>query len=278
MSNGVLCFANNNGKIDYLKQAIFLATRIKKYFNLPTSLVTSSKRDLEHVYKKDLAIFDKIIEVEDNNENQKRYYDGSLTYKRLYFKNAGRINSFDLSPYENTMVMDTDFVVCNDKLLNAFNLLPDFQIYQKAVDLCPWRCYPEFTYINDTGIKFYWATCFFFRKTKETKLFFDLLKNLKENWLHYSKIYNLGSKNFRNDHVFSIAIHIMNGFTESDWAKELPGTMYYTLDRDHVVSMDKDDMKFLVEKENYSGEYTLASTRKSNVHVMNKFSLERIIS
>ena len=111
-------------------------------------------------------------------------------------------------------------------------------------------------------------------------LLFELVeyKNLKENWLHYSKIYNLGSKNFRNDHVFSIAIHIMNGFTESDWAKELPGTMYYTLDRDHVVSMDKDDMKFLVEKENYSGEYTLASTRKSNVHVMNKFSLERIIS
>ena len=65
---------------------------------------------------------------------------------------------------------------------------------------------------------------FLLRKTKETKLF-DLLKNLKENWLHYSKIYNLGSKNFRND--LNYHCPIMNGFTESDWAKELLRTMYY---------------------------------------------------
>tara|TARA_B100000674_G_scaffold264866_1_gene218617 strand:+ start:158 stop:994 length:837 start_codon:yes stop_codon:yes gene_type:complete len=278
MSNGVLCFANNNGKVDYLKQAIFLAKRIKKHFDLPTSLVTSSKRDLDLVYEKQRDVFDKIIEVQDNNENQKRFYDGSLTYKRLYFKNNGRIDSYDLSPYENTMVMDTDFVICNDKLANAFDLTPDFQIYQRAVDLCSWRMFPEFNYINNTGIKFYWATCFFFRKTSETKLFFNLLKHLKENWLHYRKIYNLGSKNFRNDHIFSIAIHIMNGFIEQDWAKELPGTMYYTLDRDHVIGMSDTDIKFLVEKENHAGEYTLASTRQSNVHVMNKFSLERMIS
>ena len=36
-------------------------------------------------------------------------------------------------------------------------------------------------------------------------------------------------------------------------------------------------LKFLVEKENRSGEYTLASTNGSNVHVMNKFSLEKVI-
>ena len=25
---------------------------------------------------------------------------------------------------------------------------------------------------------------------------------------------------------------MMNGFVESNWAKDLPGTLYYTLDRD----------------------------------------------
>ena len=35
MNNGVLCFANNNGRIDYVKQAEFLATRVKKYLGLP---------------------------------------------------------------------------------------------------------------------------------------------------------------------------------------------------------------------------------------------------
>ena len=43
MSNGVLCFANNNGKVDYLKQAIFLAERVKKYLDVPISLATANK-------------------------------------------------------------------------------------------------------------------------------------------------------------------------------------------------------------------------------------------
>ena len=34
MSNGVLCFANNN-EINYIKQAEQLAIRIKKYMGLP---------------------------------------------------------------------------------------------------------------------------------------------------------------------------------------------------------------------------------------------------
>ena len=70
---------------------------------------------------------------------------------------------------------------------------------------------------------------------------------------------------------------MMNGFEDSDWAKILPGKMFYTLDRDKIYKIDKDKLTFLVEKQNRSGEYTLASTNKSNVHVMNKFSLEKLI-
>jgi len=46
MYNGVLCFAHNNGKVDYLKQADFLAKRVKQHLNLPTTLVTSTPQDL----------------------------------------------------------------------------------------------------------------------------------------------------------------------------------------------------------------------------------------
>ena len=132
-------------------------------------------------------------------------------------------------------------------------------------------------YINDKGIPFYWATVFFFRKTNETKIFFDLMEHLANNWDHYSKVYDLASRSFRNDHLFSIAIHMMNGFTDSNWAKELPGTMYYTLDKDILETLTNSSLKFLIEKKERKGEYTLASTVNSNVHVMNKFSLERLI-
>jgi len=37
-------------------------------------------------------------------------------------------------------------------------------------------------------------------------------------------------------------------------------------------------MKFLIEKEKYRGEYTLMKTKSINVHVMNKFSISRILN
>ena len=274
MSNGVLCFAHNNGKIDYLKQAIFLAKRVKKYLNLPTTVVTSTPKDLT---AKDKKIFDSVIEVEDQNSNLKRYYNGTLHHHQLVFKNASRSNSYDLTPYENTIVLDTDYIICNDTLLNCFNQTQNFLIYDKATDLCDWRKLEEFDYIKDTGIKFYWATCFFFTKNSETKLFFNLLQHIQKNYEHYRKVYNL-DKTFRNDHLFSIGIHMMNGFEKGDWAGQLPGKMFYSLDRDFVHSIKDNCVKILVEKQNYSGEYVLASTKDCNVHLMNKFSLAEHIN
>ena len=91
-------------------------------------------------------------------------------------------------------------------------------------------------------------------------------------------MYNLGSRNFRNDHVFSIAIHMMNGFTNANWAKDLPGTLYYTLDRDILQKINDSKLVFLLQKENVHDEYILSSTKDLNVHVMNKFSLERLFN
>ena len=43
MSKGALVFARNNAQVDYVKQAHFLAKRIKKYLNIGTTVVTDSK-------------------------------------------------------------------------------------------------------------------------------------------------------------------------------------------------------------------------------------------
>ena len=42
--------------------------------------------------------------------------------------------------------------------------------------------------------------------------------------------------------------------------------------------MTDNQITFLLEKEKYFGQYTLASWQDHNIHVMNKFSLERAIS
>ena len=69
----------------------------------------------------------------------------------------------------------------------------------------------------------------------------------------------------------------MNGFCEGNFAKQLPGKMMYTTDQDILWDLDEEKMTFLVEKKGYKGEYTALRTNGQNIHVMNKFSLGRII-
>ena len=77
--------------------------------------------------------------------------------------------------------------------------------------------------------------------------------------------------------MFSIAIHIMNGYQAGSFASSLPGKKYYTADRDILWELNDDNFLFLVEKEGHLGEYTPLRIKGSSVHVMNKFSLNRII-
>ena len=70
----------------------------------------------------------------------------------------------------------------------------------------------------------------------------------------------------------------MNGFQEGDWAKNLPGKMYYTLDRDILCKIKDDSLTFLIQKEKLFNEYILSTVKGMNIHVMNKFSLERSLN
>jgi hypothetical protein len=275
-TKGVFLFAKNNGQIDYVKQAVFLARRIKKYLNLPVTLGTDSIAYLEEAYGTD--DFDNVIKLDwKDTKNQRYFYDGALAKKQAGFKNSNRASVYDLSPYDETLIMDTDFIISNNLLLSAFDSSADFLIYKNSNDIAQVRNEEEFKHISNVSVDFYWATVIFFRKTETNKIFFDLVQHIEQEWNHYRRAYQIMSPLFRNDFAFSIAIHIMNGFRAGDFAQELPGTMFYTTDKDILWKLKDTEMLFLVEKENYLGEYTSLKTKGLNIHVMNKISLARII-
>lgn len=276
MSKGAILIARNNGQLDYVKQAVFLANRIKKYLEIPVSIITDSPEYVKNSFPEDT--FDQIIITDYvNSKNNRAFYDGSLSYKIASFKNDTRSNVYQMSPYDETLLLDTDYIISNDLFKNCFNSTHDFLIFKESEDVAKIRNENEFKHISDYSIDFYWATVVFFRKTEQNKIFFDLVSHIQTEWKHYSRIYQLSSPLFRNDFAFSIAIHIMNGFEKGDFAAPLPGKHLYTIDKDILYKLQDDKMTFLVEKKDYLGEYTAIHTRGQSVHVMNKFSLERII-
>jgi hypothetical protein len=151
-------------------------------------------------------------------------------------------------------------------------------INSKHIDIAQDRDNSEFNRISDYTVDFYWATIFYFEKTDWTKTFFDLCQHIVDNYEYYRFIYQISYPVMRNDFVFSIAIHIMNGFNNKNVPQTLPAEMYYTLDRDELYEVKDDGLVFLIQKKNSLGEYTLAKTTTQNVHIMNKYSFGRNLS
>jgi hypothetical protein len=208
----------------------------------------------------------------------RQYFDGAMTHKKLKFKNDIRVKSFELSPFDETLVIDCDYLINNDILKYCWQQPHDFLIHKQAVDLSGYRYDPRLVTLSDKSIDFYWATVFFFRKNKNTEIFFEYLNHIQENWNYYRYAYQIEQSLYRNDFAFSIAIHVMNGYQNGTWAHDLPGKLYYTIDKDILLEHADTEMKFLIEKEKYRGEYTVIKTKGINVHVMNKFSISRILN
>ena len=275
MTTGALIFANNNTAIDYTKLAVYCSSRVKKFLNIPVSIVTDNPKWLIANYPD--HPFEHVIEVPVEQAGQKLFYDGALSSRKLEWKNLSRNRAYDLTPYDKTLVLDSDYLVNSSVLKIALDRDENFQIYRNSFDLAGWRNTSSFERINAYSIPFYWATVFVFKKNFLTQAFFDLVSYIKENWLYFRVLYSIENAIFRNDYAFSIAIHIMNGKISGDFAVELPGTMAYLLDKDILVSADGDIIKFLTEKQNHLGEYIAGKIQGIDVHAMNKVSLARVI-
>ena len=276
MTTGSIIFAQNNSTVDYIKLAIFSAIRIKQHLGIPVSLITDIKSWVEDTYPD--HPFDKIIEIPNDTVIQKKHFhDGTLSSHKLEWKNQLRSSVYDLTPYDRTLVVDSDYLLNSDILKSALDNEYDFQIYRNSFDLAGWRNNSEFVRINQYSILFYWATVFIFDKNTITENFFNLVAYIKSNWLYFRNLYSIESSIFRNDFAFSIAIHIMNEKTAGNFAVELPGIMTYITDRDFLVTIKDTSIQFLLEKKDHPGEYIASKTQGLDVHVMNKLSLGRFI-
>ena len=125
------------------------------------------------------------IEIQDKNKNTKRYYNGT-EHESLLLKIMIDVTVMSIELHNKILVLDTDVIICNDSLkhvqLNSSKPL----IYSDCVDLTTWRHHPEFDYINDKGIEFYWATAFCFTKDDVSERFFVMLNHVVENYKHFS--------------------------------------------------------------------------------------------
>jgi hypothetical protein len=262
MSQGFLLFAHNNEEIDYGVLAAWTAKRISQRLDKPVSLVADAgtRKSLE---QKGLAkYFDQIINSEVGYAQSKRYRD-----KQLSFHNYDRCNAWELTPYNETMIIDTDIVIQSAAMNKIWNNRDDLVVCRASVDAFDVHATrSEFLRLSDPGIDFYWATEFYFRKTEESRVFFETCKWVRSNYNWLRNIYGI-FKLLRNDHIWSIALHELGGTQNATWCPTLPWTLIHVTDDVNIHSMTDTSITL------YHELFGIRRIHNHDIHVMNKFDL-----
>lgn len=198
MTRGVILFAFNSSEYNYFKMAEFTAKRVNHFLNLPVTLVTDKKSLSSSTGYK----FDKVVTIKPDSKNQ--------IHGRVWI-NKGRYQAYKLSPYDETLLLDVDYVVNSDRLLKTFDIMDDFICHESISYIMNEHGKKEYFDNNQMALSTLWATVVAFKKTERVKNIFECLQMVQENYSHYSNLYKLDPDTFRNDYGLTIALKIVNG-------------------------------------------------------------------
>ena len=277
MNKGVIILAHNNRKIDYAKIAIVAAKFAKKNLEVPVSMITD-EATVEWMYQSKIwptaeSLFDKIITVDRPvTDNQRILHDGT-DQDRVPFLNSNRSVVWKYTPYERTLMIDSDFITCSDNLNHYWDVDEDIMISGRFNDVQGDRCGVLDQWVSETGVHLYWATTVMFTKNKNTEIFFQLVDYVRENYRYYADLFRFRSDQYRNDISFSVAKHIMDGFEKSNIT--LPDILTVQ-DKDILEKVNDDGrLVFAVKSQIDAESFYLASIKDQDVHIMNKQSIIR---
>lgn len=194
MSKGILLFAHNSPVHDYYSMAEYCAKRIKRFLNLPVSIVT----DEESYRPSDL--FDKVMFVLPDKSNKN---------KKEIWINKNRFLAYNYTPYDVTLLLDVDYVVNSDLLLKAFDFVDEISAHRTIQFVNHYKYNQEA--LSGFSHQLFWATVIVFRKCQKAKHVFDCMAMIQDNYRHYSILHNFLSQQFRNDYALTLAMDIVNG-------------------------------------------------------------------
>ena len=201
MSKGFIVFAQNTETTDYIKQAYALALSIKNTQSKVTNISVVTNDIIPDNYR---AVFDQIIEIP----------WGDLS-KNPIWKVENRWKVYHASPYDETIVLDTDILFLEDidnwwDYCSNSDLKFCSKIKNYKGEIIAQDTYHRKAFINNNLSNPYVALMYF-KKSELAHNFYKILEFVCKNWEFCYKKY--APNNFQNwlsiDLAAAIAIDIM---------------------------------------------------------------------
>ena len=231
MTAGALIFAFNNEQIDYVAMANWSAKNIHRHLNIPVCLVTDKEPTHPHA-------FDCVVIANPVGAGQRYFsdYDSNVTWH-----NTNRMDAYTLSPWDQTLVLDADYVVASDQLRTILNGCQDFVCYRWARDVTGLQTFEDLNYFGNHRMPMWWATVMMFRRSTASELLFDSMQMIRDNWTHYRNLYKNSVSTYRNDHALSIALNTLNGHTLC--VDSIPGTLASLTPEHRLTQLNPDSYR-----------------------------------
>jgi hypothetical protein len=237
-SRGVLLFAFNTDLVDYVQIAKRSAQLIEHFLDLPVTIITDN-------------------EVTNKFNNRRTGYASGTKWR-----NGDRYRAYELSPYDETILLDCDYLTLNQSLISLLETTDDYRLLHNNNSLLQ----PMSNSMGPISLDSVWATVVMFKRSEKTKLLFNLVGKIQRNYEYYSRLYQLRESNFRNDYAFAIANNILNGYN-SNISNKLPMTML-TLDKT-ITSIEILNNQLLIREQHKA--YVVPM---QNLHIMDKDYLQ----
>ena len=266
MTRGAILFAFNTEKFNYYEMAEYAAKRINHFLNLPVTIVTD-----EDSYPKDTDyVWDNVIKIVPDKNNTRVW--GTWI-------NKGRWQAYEFTPYDETLLLDVDYVVNSSTLLKIFDFYDDFSCHNTIDFLMQPNSDQE--KISHYGYDSLWATVVAFKKTNKVSQIFECMKMVQNNYEFYMNLHSFNTGIYRNDYALTIALKIVNGHL-SDNRDFIPWNLLHIGSNTQIYKTNKDelDTEFTVTFDNWQRgkirkEYVII--KDLDFHIMDKELYVRIL-
>lgn len=280
MTCGVLIYAHNNRQIDYTLIAFCNALAIKHHLQVPVCLVTDSgslawlRAERGEMVDR---VFDHIIIRPLAASGERPYHDTLSTTYSLPWHNLNRVDSYGLTPFDETLLIDADYLIMDDRLRLAWGSQHKVMINRRVIPLDHGLVPLGERWLEQVGIDLCWATCVYFRRSRMAEMLFDLVEHVRDNYQYYGLVYGFPPQVYRNDYAFSIAVHMLQGFTHGGDIPALPSPFLFTsFDCDELIDLpERDVLRLLVNHRQEKWRFRVTKVAQTSLHVMNKFSIVR---
>lgn len=266
MTTGALIFAFNNEQTDYIAMAAWSAERIHRHLDVPVAVITDAPERA-----KAYQSIDCVIEAQPQAGGTRRFEDYGKT---VTWYNAGRIDAYALSPWDQTLVLDADYVVASSALTKVLHSRQDFLCHRGAWDVTQQDNFEDLNCFGRNRMPMWWATVMMFRRSNTAQYIFDSMNMVRNNWGHYRELYHISGANYRNDYALSISLGIVSGHTLV--VDNIPWSLPSVVPKHQLTQLDTD--YFQVEYTDANKKLRTVAFAGMDFHAMGKKHLGDIVA